>query len=219
MLYKQSFLLVGMLLSLFLSSLRLSAQSEETFLRTYQDYQSRFYHYFIYESGDPMTQGSFLPVEYRKYRTDGKTVVYWGRRCMVARTLCSSAGLEYERLKITGQDTSTTIRRLYSALMTFKRLDLNAEYCWGDTTADPKPNGFYLRDDVSANMNKEYSAEIISSDYVRCCGKIETKGNAPSQDQAWACYIGLALVNKLVGDDKQRLSRNALPCTVMQHSR
>ena len=220
MLYRHPFLFAGMFLLLFLSSIRLSAQLEETFLRTYQDYQSRFYHYFIYETGDPMTQGSFLPIEYRKYRTDGKTVVYWADGVWWLGHYVAVLALEYERLKLTGQDTSTTIRRLYSALMTFKRLDLNAEFCWGDTTALPKPNGFYLRDDVSANMNKEYSAEFISSDYVRFCGKRETKGNAPSQDQAWACYMGLALVNKLVGDTTiLRLSRETALAlvTVMQH--
>lgn len=182
----------------------LFAQNEATYLKNYQFYQQRFYDKFIYETQDGFIQASNIPIEYRQTKKDGKTVAYWADGVWWLGHYVGMLAMEYERLRVTNQDTSLTIKRLKSALETYQRLDLSAEKCWGSDSFTTFLNGFYLRDDIPKEANSIFSVDIISSDYVSGCNKLESKKNAPSQDQAWASYIGLALVNKLVGDTTVR---------------
>jgi len=192
-------MIILLFIPLLWSNTPVSAQSEDAFLEKYQYYQERFYEDFIYYSADnPFSQGSSLPVEYRRLRTDGKVLLYWADGVWWLGHYVGMLAMEYQRLKLTMQDTLPTLRKLQAALATYKRLDYVAESCWNDTSTSRELNGFYLRDDITDEIKKKLKADILVSDYIRYCGKIDSKGNAPSHDQAWGSYIGLALVKKFV---------------------
>ena len=76
----------------------------------------------------------------------------------------------------------------------YDRLDALAEPCWG---GDSCTNGFYLRDDIPAEMAGVLGVGRILSDYAQHCGDSQSLSNGPSQDQAWASFMGLALVQAL----------------------
>lgn len=176
-----------------------TAQTEALLLEKYQHYQKRFYEEFIYYSTDPLSlQGSSIPVEYRRLRPDGKVLIYWADGVWWLGHYVGMLAMEYQRLKLTTHDTLPTLEKLRAALETYKRLDYVAENCWTDTFNNRDLNGFYLRDDILDEIKEKLKADILISDYTRYCGDINSKGNAPSQDQAWGSYIGLALVKKFV---------------------
>lgn len=153
---------------------------------------------FLYYTSNGMEQGTSLPME-RKYQTRNGVTGYWCDGTWWQGHYVALLATEYARMKREGQPTEATLQELRCALQVYERLDLEAEKCWGCDTFK-QPNGFYLRDDIRRADTTRFGVQWINSDYQSQCGKIDTKGNAPSQDQAWGSYIGFALVQKLVDD-------------------
>lgn len=215
--YKKTFFsFFFLILFLYSGNIEMFSQSNNDFEKQYDFYKQRFYDNFIYETENGFIQSSNIPIEYRQIRRDGKTMAYWADGVWWLGHYVGMLALEYERFKLTNQDTSLTIKRLKAALETYLRLDYAAEKCWGSDSFALILNGFYLRDDIPADAKSIFKVDIILSDYVQHCNKEESKGNAPSQDQAWASYIGLALVNKLVGDTTVlRLSKEVATLLLM----
>lgn len=175
-----------------------SAQSKFSREEKYQHYRERLRHEMMRCSGDGMTKGTYLPMEC-KYNAKGKVVGYWADATWWQGHYVAMLATEYYRLQRAQQPTEATLQELRAALKVYDRLDLLAEPCWGgnrDTTC----NGFYLRDDITLAETEGLKIDLVQSDYLDHCGDRSTRGNAPSQDQAWATYIGLALTQKLVDD-------------------
>lgn len=199
-------------LSLFFSFICccMQAQSPVENLRKYEAYAQRLRSDFLYDAGDAGIQGSCLPMECRRVSADGRVTAYWADGTWWLGHYVAVLATEYRRLQLErkAQDAQSTLRTLERALKVYDRLDCEAERCWG---ADTSTNGFYLRDDVPATYRDRFGVEEILSDYVRKCGDRESTANGPSQDQAWASYLGLALVRALVDDEsmKEHASRIA----------
>lgn len=166
----------------------------------YNQLRTRLRTDFLYYTGNGMEQGTSLPME-RKYQTRNGLTGYWCDGTWWQGHYVALLATEYARLKREGQPTDATLKELRCALQVYERLDLEAEKCWGCDTFQ-QPNGFYLRDDIRRADTTHFGVQWINSDYQSQCGKLDTKGNAPSQDQAWGSYIGFALVQKLVDDDE-----------------
>ncbi len=166
----------------------------------YDTYRERLRNRFMFYSGDATMQASHLPMECRYRQSDGKEVVYWADGTWWLGHYTALLATEHARLLREGRvaDADSTLEELRMALQVYERLDREAEACWGGETA--APNGFYLRDDVPKGMASVFGADVVRSDYALRCGQLQSTSNGPSQDQAWASYMGLALVTQLVGD-------------------
>lgn len=175
----------------------LAAQTPQENEAKYQHFRKRLREQFIYFSGDASIAGSHLPMELRTQRPDGKIVAYWADAVWWQGHYIAMLAIEHKLLTIRQLDASETLRELNLALDTYTRLDWAAEPCWNGTA---QLNGFYLRDDIPQELTTKINADLIACDYKNACGKVETRSNAPSQDQAWGSYLGLALTKKLVAD-------------------
>lgn len=173
----------------------ITAQTPEQNKRKYDFYRERFKKDFVYFSGDAAEQGSYIPVEIRRMYDNGAVSLYWADGTWWLGHYVAVLSLEYARLKVENAPVESTLDELKQVLLTYRRLDMNAELCWN---GEPERNGFYLRDDISASMAATMNAAAIHSDYSYKCGDTLTLSNSPSQDQAWASYVGLALAKKLV---------------------
>ena len=176
----------------------LVSQTPEENAVKYRYFRQRLGDEMMYSTGDASVKGSHLPMERRyMYGTDrvGKWVdaVWWqGHYLAVLAT-------EYALKQRDGENTAATLQELRLALDVYRRLDLSAERCFGDTTPQ-KLNGFYIRDDVGPDEAHKMGLDRVNSDFTYYCGKTDARRNAPSQDQAWASYLGFALIQKLVDD-------------------
>ena len=192
-----------------------------SFSQTSLSHEEKYNHYriqlkqrFMYYTQDADIKGSHLPVELIKVDTKGKSTAYWADATWWQGHYIAMLALEYRNLQLQGRSTDSTLQELRWAVNTLKRLDIYAESYWNgrDTL-----NGFFLRDDVPAHLNTVMNVDLIDSDYKSKLGDTTTLGNAPSQDQIWACYLGFALVVKLVDDEPLRndvttLARNFVRC-------
>ncbi|MBO4646111.1 MAG: hypothetical protein J5642_06305 [Bacteroidales bacterium] len=165
----------------------------------YWKLRSRLTSEFVYCSGNGMDRGSHQPLEIR-FMPNGLRTGYcidgiWWQGHYVALL-----ATEYALLKRQGKDTGPTLKELHCAIDVYKRLDLAAEKCWGCDTFT-QCNGFYLRDDICLADTSRFGLQHLSSGYTSNCGRTSTRGNAPSQDQAWGSYLGFALAQKLVDDE------------------
>ena len=206
-------------LSLFICCF-IQAQSPAENLRKYDAYGRRLRSGFVYDAGDARLQGSWLPMECRRVSADGRVTAYWADGTWWLGHYVAVLATEYRRLQLE-KDTpaaAAALADLQCALAVYDRLDCEAERCWG---ADTSTNAFYLRDDVPADFRDRFGVDEIHSDYARKCGDSESTANGPSQDQAWASYLGLALVRALVDDEavKEQASRVAARLVrAMQHT-
>ena len=180
-----------------LSAAPLFAQTPELNKMKYQRFRERFSHQFMYVSGDGMVQGSYLPMEALRRDAQGGQTAYWADGTWWQGHYVAMLATEYALLKREGDsaEASATIGELRQALRVYFRLDSIAESCWNGTSA---LNGFYLRDDVPQSLAASFGVQTVLSDYQRHCGNVSSTGNGPSQDQAWATCLGLALVLRLV---------------------
>ena len=153
---------------------------------------------FMYYTGDGMERGSSLVME-RKYQSNRGTTGLWTDAVWWQGHYLALLATEYARLQQEGKNTEATLEELRCAVQVYERLDLEAESCWGCDTLQ-QCNGFYLRDDIRRDDTTRFNLNWIISDYIYHCGNLHTKGNSPSQDQAWGSYLGFALVQKLVDD-------------------
>lgn len=174
-----------------------NAQNPDVNYAKYQRFRTRLTNEFMYFSGDAGVRASHLPME-NIYYVNGRKIAYWADATWWQGHYVAVLATEYALKKRSGENTDRTLEELRLALAVYDRLDCEAESCWNgrDTL-----NGFYLRDDVAATDTALFHVNGIYSDYLYNCGHVEKIGNSPSQDQAWATYLGLALAKKLVDDD------------------
>ncbi len=91
-------------------------------------------------------------------------------------------------------DKERTLLELYYALKTVERLDLSAEPFFVQG-ADPLLNGFFIRDDVPAEMYSKFAKmKSLESDYT----KPDKRANEESHDQVHHLMLGLMAVHKLI---------------------
>ncbi len=174
------------------------AQTPQENKDKYDLYRIRLKYEMMYYSGDAMVRGSHLPME-RRYLSGGKRVGYWADATWWQGHYVAVLATEYYLKKLHGESTDATLEELRLAVQTYNRLDLEAEQCWGADTFYT-PNGYYIRDDVNNdNLPNFATVDMIHGDYRHCCDTLSTS-NTPSQDQAWASYLGFALTLKLVDD-------------------
>lgn len=187
---------LGTLLLLFcVAGQFVAAQTPEQNREKYDIFRKRFNDSFVYASGDAASQGAYIPVELRTVATNGTITLYWADGTWWIGHYVAVLALEYARLRMENLPTDATLAELKQVLLTYRRLDLNAELCWNGAA---EHNGFYMRDDIAGDMTNLFGATTIRSDYSSKCGDTTTRSNSPSQDQAWASYMGLALAKKLV---------------------
>lgn len=173
------------------------AQTPEGNLEKYRHYKARLHSQFLYYTGDASIQASHLPMELRRTDAEGRITAYWADGTWWQGHYVAVLATEYARLR-RSHDTlaaDSTLEELRQALKVYDRLDWSAEACWN---GDAALNGFYLRDDVPLEMAGIFGADIVRSDYQRRCGDTLSVSNGPSQDQAWAAYLAMALVLRLV---------------------
>lgn len=163
----------------------------------YRHFRNRLKNEMMYFSGDGMEKASYLPME-RRYLKNGKSLGYWADATWWQGHYVSVLATEYHLRKTHGESTDSTLDELRQAIAVYNRLDMAAEHCWYCDTCDA-PNGFYLRDDVDDSDIPFLPVDTVDSDY-QGCGRENSTSNAPSQDQAWASYLGFALTLKLVDD-------------------
>lgn len=176
----------------------LSAQTPGDNKEKYEFFRTRLKYEMMYYSGDASVRGSHLPLE-RRYLSGGKRVGYWADATWWQGHYVAVLATEYYLKKIHGENTAPTLDELRLALNTYNRLDTEAERCWG-SDAFLSPNGYYIRDDVNNDILPHFgNLDVIHGDY-RHCGDTLSTSNTPSQDQAWASYLGFALTLKLVDD-------------------
>lgn len=173
-------------------------QSPEENASKYKYFRQRLVHEMMYSTGDAMVKGSHLPME-RRYLHNGERVGQWADAIWWQGHYLAVLATEYALKQRNGENTRATLQELHLALDVYRRLDLSAERCYGDTTPQTL-NGFYIRDDVGQEEASAMKLRHVNSDYTYYCGKTDARRNAPSQDQAWASYLGFALIQKLVDD-------------------
>lgn len=185
-------------LSLLLLPLLLLAQTPAKNAAKYDYFRHRLVNEMMYFSDDAMAKASHLPME-RRFKVPSGTVGLWADATWWQGHYIAVLATEYALEKRDGKSTVATLAELRQAVEVYNRLDLASERCFGDSSVQI-PNGFYLRDDVDEKDAKNLKVNYVQSDYINHCGRLETRGNSPSQDQAWASYIGFALAQKLVDD-------------------
>ena len=164
----------------------------------YKKFRQRLVQEMMYSTGDAMVKGSHLPME-RRYLYKGERVGQWADAVWWQGHYLAVLATEYALQRRDGESTAATLKELRLALDVYRRLDLSAERCFGDTSPQT-PNGFYIRDDVGKTEATFMKLRHVNSDYTYYCGQTDARRNAPSQDQAWASYLGFALIQKLVDD-------------------
>ena len=209
---------IVLLLAMTTSVLSLFSQSTMSADEKYNHYRTQLKQRFMYYTQDPTVRGSHLPVELIQVDAKGRTTAYWADATWWQGHYIAMLALEYRSLQLQGRPTDSTLQELRWAVASLKRLDEHAESYWnGKDTL----NGFFLRDDVPADLNTAMNVDIINSDYKSRLGDTTTLSNTPSQDQIWACYLGFALVVKLVDDEPLRnevtdLARSFVKCMQSQ---
>lgn len=174
------------------------AQSTLSNEAKYDTLRNRLRTEFLYYTGNGMERGTSLLME-RKYQSNRGLTGLWADAVWWQGHYLALLATEYARLQRDGKPTEATLEELRCAVQVYERLDLEAESCWGCDTIQ-KCNGFYIRDDINRDDTSRFNLNWLVSDYSNHCGHINTTGNSPSQDQAWASYLGFALVQKLVDD-------------------
>jgi hypothetical protein len=178
--------------------LPLISQTPEENAVKYRYFRQRLNSEMMLFTGDASVKGSHLPME-RRYLYRGERMGHWGDAVWWQGHYLAVLATEYALKQRDGENTAATLRELRLALDVYRRLDLSAERCFGDTTPQ-ELNGFYIRDDVGREMAPSLKVRYVNSDYTYYCGHTDARRNAPSQDQAWASYLGFALIQKLVDD-------------------
>ncbi len=177
------------------------AQIRDANLEKYNYYREQLKEKFMYYTGNAAVQGSHLPAEIIRENSDHTTTAYWADATWWQGHYIAMLAIEYKLLQLQGVSTDEALDELRLAIATLYRLDAHAEHFWkGKDTI----NGFFLRDDITYDMDSVMHVNTIASDYARLLEDTTTTGNAPSQDQIWACYLGFSLVVKLVDDEEIR---------------
>ena len=113
----------------------------------YKKFRQRLVDEMMYYTGDASVKGSHLPME-RRYLYKGEHVGQWADAVWWQGHYLAVLATEYALKRRDGESTAATLKELRLALDVYRRLDLSAERCFGDTMPQT-PNGFYIRDDVN----------------------------------------------------------------------
>ena len=141
---------------------------------------------------------------------NARGVYKWGDGTYWLGDYIAMLGLEYALFKDLGIDTGETERDLYWAIKAIDRLDLAADAYFSNGNSEP--DGFYLRDDVPADLVSNASGgytfprddgysgyECVVGDVLSDCGNPDVqKGSYTSQDQSIGLIFGLGVVAKLL---------------------
>lgn len=186
----------------------------------YYHYRQRFFSRFIaYDHYDK--PGSNLPAAHRQLWGKGTKFICWGDTTITMAYYMMYLAYEYINFKLDNKekDSKETLKKLYYALKTFERLDYTAEYNYKKlniwiTESEPNKerdlNGFFIRNDVPADMLIRYphlklkdeydivdKVEGFWSSHMLWNGVHDYKGADMSQDQVWHLLQGFAVVKKL----------------------
>lgn len=201
------------------ATLPLFSQTPDENAAKYQYFRQRLTSEFMYYTGDASVKGSHLPME-RRFLYNEQRVGQWADAVWWQGHYLAVLATEYALKQRAGESAEATLQELRLALDVYRRLDLSAERCFGDTTPQ-SPNGFYIRDDVDLTEAPAMKLQRVYSDFAYYCGDTNARRNAPSQDQAWASYLGFALIQKLVDDPELHHEVAALTARMvrgMQHT-
>lgn len=191
---------LGILLGLIaITHYSIHAQTPEANRLKYEHFRERFKQDFVHAPGNASLQGTYIPMELRTPLANGGIKGLWADGTWWLGHYVAVLATEYRRLQLENQNPEATLDELKQALLTYRRLDSLAEICWGSA---PALNGFYIRDDISQEMTSAFNLTTLYSDYSAKCGLEGTLSNSPSQDQAWASFLGLALIVKLVDNEE-----------------
>lgn len=218
--YKNNFHVTSLLKVLFvliwmMPAFNVMGQNPDQNAEKYHFYRNRLQQEFMLYSGDGNLQASHLPMESRYQLSDGTRVVYWADGTWWLGHYVAVLATEYACLQrqSRAEDARFVLEELSEALKTYERLDREAESCWN---GESLLNGFYLRDDVDKQMAPLFNADQVRSDYALRCGQMESRSNGPSQDQAWASYMGFSLLLKLVDDTLLQHQASEIACRMIK---
>ena len=169
--------LIAILLAAFLP---LFSQTPAENATKYKKFRQRLVQEMMYSTGDAMVKGSHLPME-RRYLYKGERVGQWADAVWWQGHYLAVLATEYALQRCDGESTAATLKELRLALDVYRRLDLSAERCFGDTSPQT-PNGFYIRDDVGKTEATFMKLRHVNSDYTYYCGQTDARRNAPSQE-------------------------------------
>ena len=154
------------LLLLFLmgSFLPLLSQTPKANADKYRHFRQRLVEEMMYYTGDASVKGSHLPME-RRYLYKGERVGQWADAIWWQGQYLAVLATEYALKQRSGESTAATLKELHLALEVYRRLDLSAERCFGDTLPQ-QPNGFYIRDDLDRTEAPALKLQRVYSDYT-----------------------------------------------------
>ena len=180
----------------------------------YNAYRIRLVNEFMLGVGDGF--GMSIPASMRNTNDSnykGAETIKWGDATIELSYYIAVLATEYKLVE-TKEQKQQTLKELFYALEAFNRLDYYAEEYFN---AKPSLNGFFVRSDVgrglyeNKNRNTRYAEEIdklngvnnkpvnnISSEWLNCYLKNDTKRFAMSKDQTFHVFLAMAFVVKCV---------------------
>lgn len=219
---KSVFLIIFLFtLSLFNAIGQVALEHDRENLAKYWYYKDRFNHEFI-KLNEPWTRGACIPASIRRTYLNGNSEnIQFGDATIDLGYYIGVLATEYSLLHNSGQDVTQTTKDLFWAIWALDRLDLFAEGIW--MRIDPAGsgyqtmNGFFVRDDVGADLftngsqNSSYldflnsfnrigalPVNNIISDYVNYRVRNNPINIEESKDQVAHLMVGLCLVLQLV---------------------
>ncbi len=162
----------------------------------YQNYRTRLKDEFLLVGDRP---GYSLPADARKdcsiHFGDATLFLGWHIGILASEYFLLNKGILYSPILNTG----ATLEDLYSALKALERLiyaapgafETSSQQSWCDI------KGFFIRDDVSRDLEEEFDVESVVSDFVAD----DPFKKEESQDQLIHLLLGMALVKKYIPED------------------
>ena len=144
-------------------------------------------------------------------------VLDWGDNNGELQHYIAVLATEYRLLKDYGQNYEQTFNELIWAMRALERIDFNTESNYKDSNGNSgtnSNNGFMMRDDVPSNFlslhndsNHDFDGRYAWSSYAAhgtgwCNDRPPAEPHEMSQDIVWNYLPALALVNKLVDDNR-----------------
>jgi len=211
--------------------LNVYSQNEIENLKKYWNYRDKFRKHFVSIGpgkgeginvsnidGDPNNAGAFNGTPW-PIHTPVNGFIKIGDGMAQQGDYLAVLATEYKLLHDAGLDVTGTLNELYYAINAIDRLDKTAENYFGQ--ASESANGFIIRDDIDESIlqhwNSEYSKTLdkrdsydglISGYYAQYNPALGDEGNACSQDQVIAIFLGFAHIKKLVGHVYAQPSQN-----------
>ena len=122
----------ALLLLLSAISFPLLSQSPADNAAKYSYFRQRLVKEMMYSTGDASVKGSHLPME-RRYVYNGERVGQWADAVWWQGHYLAVLATEYALKQRAGESTAATLKELRLAVEVYRRLDLSAERCFGDS--------------------------------------------------------------------------------------